>query len=402
MAKQFDDHNAHDYEGFSPATRALHIDRALEPGTGVAPAIMQSVTYFSEDGADFANKATEPLKDIFYARHGNPTASRAAMIVADMEGKETGIMFASGMAAITTTLLSLLRMGDHVVAQKSHYIGTTTLMNETLERYGVGVTLVEQDDPDAFEQAIQANTRVFMLETPVNPTMKLTDLKAVSAIAAKSGITTVCDNTFATPFNQRPGDLGVDIIVHSATKYMGGHHDLLGGVAVGSKKHIDAVWDMGMTLGGVCAPFNAWLVLRGLRTMKMRVDQSNRNGLAIAQMLEQNEKIEHVYYPGLESHPQYALARQQMKGYGGLLTFELKGGFDAGQRFIKALKIPFYAASLGGVDSLVIQPAALWLGRLSPELVSKQGVSPGLIRFSAGIEETEDLLKDIRQALEVA
>ncbi|MBB3009839.1 trans-sulfuration enzyme family protein [Cupriavidus alkaliphilus] len=402
MAKQFTDSNHHTYEGFAPATRALHIDRALEPGSGVAPAIMQSVTYFSEDGADFAVKATEPLNDLFYARHGNPTASRAALIVADMEGKEAGIMFASGMAAITTTLLSLLSKGDHVVAQKSHYIGTTTLMNETFGRYGIHVTLVDQDDTEAFARAIQPSTKVFMLETPVNPTMKVTDLRGVSDIARKHGITTVCDNTFATPFNQRPGDFGVDIVVHSATKYMGGHHDLLGGVAVGSKRHMDCVWDMGMTLGGVITPFNAWLVLRGLRTMKMRVDQSNKNGLAIAQFLEGHEKVSRVYYPGLESHEQHALAREQMNGYGGLLTFDLKGGFEAGQRFIKALKIPFYAASLGGIDSLVIQPAALWLGRLSPDLVGKQGVDPGLIRFSAGIEETDDLLKDIGQALEFA
>ncbi|KWA33762.1 hypothetical protein WL27_03465 [Burkholderia multivorans] len=322
------------------------------------------------------------------------------MIIADMEGKEAGMMFSSGMAAITTTLLSLLKKGDHIVAQKSHYIGTTTLTNETFERYGVEVSLVDQTDAKAFETAIRPNTKVFMLETPVNPTMRLTDLKAVADIAKRHNVTTVVDNTFATPFNQRPGDLGVDIIIHSATKYMGGHHDVLAGVVVGSKKHLDIVWDMSMTLGGVIAPFAAWLVLRGLRTMKLRVDQANRNGLAIAQALENHEKVGNVYYPGLKSHPQYELARQQMRGYGGLLTFELKGGYEAGQRFIDALKIPFYAASLGGVDSLVIQPSALWAGRLSPELVSKQGVDPGLIRFSAGIEETEDLLADIRQALE--
>lgn len=392
----------HDFEGFSPATRALHLDRVLEPGTSVAPAIMQGVTYYSHDGDDFAINATEPLNDKFYGRHGNQTSSRAAMIVADLEGKEVGMMFSSGMAAITTTLMSLLRKGDHVVAQKSHYIGTTGLTNDTFPRYGIDVTLVEQTDAKAFADAIRPNTKVIMLETPVNPTMKITDLKAVCDAARELGITTVCDNTFATPINQRPGDFGVDIIVHSATKYMGGHHDLLGGVAVGSKVLMGKVWDMSMTLGGVAAPMNAWLVLRGLRTLKMRVEQHNRNGLAIAQFLETHEKIGKVFYPGLESHPQHELATKQMSGFGGLLTFELKGGFEAGQRFIKALKIPLYAASLGGVDSLVIQPAALWLGRLSPELVEKQGVNPGLIRFSAGIEDTADLLSDIAQALEYA
>ncbi|WP_224101183.1 MULTISPECIES: trans-sulfuration enzyme family protein [Paraburkholderia] len=400
MARQLTEKSAHDYDGFSPATRALHIDKHLEPGTGVAPAIMQSVTYVSEDGPDFALKATEPHNDVFYARHGNQTASRAAMIVADMEGKEAGMMFASGMAAISTTLFAFLKKGDHIVAQKSHYIGTTTLTNETFAQYGIDVTLVDQTDANAFEKAIRPNTKVFMLETPVNPTMHVTDLKAVSDVAKKHRIITVVDNTFATPFNQRPGDLGVDIIAHSATKYMGGHHDLLAGVVVGSKQHLDVIWDMNMTFGGVIAPFTSWLVLRGLRTMKLRVEQTNRNGLAIAKFLEGNAKVGNVYYPGLESHPQYSLARQQMKGFGGLLTFELKGGYEAGQRFIKALRIPFYAASLGGIDSLVIQPSALWAGRLSEELVAKQGVDPGLIRFSAGIEETEDLLSDIAQALE--
>jgi methionine-gamma-lyase len=230
--------------------------------------------------------------------------------------------------------------------------------------------------------------------------MRITDLKAVAAIAQRHGITTVIDNTFASPLNQRPGDFGIDIVIHSATKYIGGHHDLLAGVVVGSKAHLDLIWDASMTYGGVIAPFTAWLVLRGLRTLKMRVDQANRNGLAIAQLLDTHPKVLAVYYPGLASHPQHALACEQMKGFGGLLTFDLDGGYEAGQRFIKALRIPFYAASLGGVDSLVIQPAALWAGRLSEELLRKQGVGPGLIRFAAGIEDTDDLLRDITQALD--
>jgi methionine-gamma-lyase len=372
----------------------------MDPGTGVAPAIQQSVTHYAESGEDFAHKASEPLNDQFYARHGNPTASRIARIVADLEGAETAMLTASGMGAIATTVLALVAQGDHVVAQTNHYIGTTNLLTQVLPKFGVAVTQVDQRDAEAFRAAITDRTRVVMVETPVNPTMQITDLAAVAAIAREHGATTLCDNTVATPLLQRPLDHGIDIVLHSATKYIGGHHDLLAGLVAGPKALIDRIWDMSMTLGPIPAPLNAWLALRGVRTLKLRMEQHSRNGMAIAEFLARHPKIERVNYPGLASHPQHTLACRQMTAFGGLLSFEVEGGYDGGRRFIGALQLPFNAGSLGGVDSLVIQPAAMWGGRLPEEQVLAQGVGPGLIRMAAGIEETDDLLEDLRQALD--
>jgi methionine-gamma-lyase len=388
------------FDRFGPGTRALHLDRAMDPGTGVAPAIQQSVTHFAESRDDFARKASEPLNDQFYARHGNPTSSRIARIVADLEGAETAIMTASGMSAIASTVLALVGSGDHVVAQTSHYIGTTNLLTQVLPKFAVSVTQVDQREPDAFRAAMRPNTRVVMVETPVNPTMHVTDLAAVASVAKAAGALTLCDNTVATPLLQQPIAHGVDIVLHSATKYIGGHHDLLAGVVAGPKALVDRVWDMSMTLGPIAAPFNAWLALRGVRTLKLRMEQHSRNGLAVARFLAAHPKIEEVHYPGLESHPQHDLARRQMAAFGGLISYEVAGGFEGGRRFISALQLPFNAGSLGGVDSLVIQPAAMWGGRLPEEEVRKQGVGPGLIRMAVGIEETDDLLSDLSQALD--
>lgn len=384
----------------TPASIALHVDRDLENHHGIAPPITQSVTYFSDDNADFAFRAKEPLHDTFYARHGNPTSSRIAKIIAHLEGGETAMMFASGMGAITTAVLAHLSAGDHVVAQTNHYIGTTNLMRQVLPRFGVAVTQVDQRSLEAFEQAIRPNTKLIMVETPVNPTMQLTDLASIANLATERGITSMCDNTVATPLNQKPLDLGIDVVAHSVTKYIGGHHDLLAGCIVGSKDTLDRVWDMSMTVGALSAPMNSWLALRGIRTLAMRVRQHNENALAVAQMLAGHPAIEVVHYPGLQSHPQHELAQRQMSGYGGLLSFVLKGGYDAGVKFLKATQLVQNAGSLGGVDTLAIQPAAMWGGRLPDEVIKEQGVRPGMIRFATGIEDTSDLVSDVERALE--
>ena len=386
----------------SLATTALHGDRHLAEGDGIAPPIMQSVTHAAADAEAFAHKATAPLYDQFYARHGNRTASRIAEVIAQLEGAEQGMMFASGMAAISTAILAHVRAGDHVVAQTNHYIGTTHLMGKLLPRFGVEVTQVDQREPKAFAQAARPNTKVIMTETPVNPTMHVTDLRAVVDVAKTVGATTVCDNTFATPFNQQPLAFGVDIVCHSATKYIGGHHDLLAGCVVGSKAAIERVWDTSMTLGGQAAPLNAWLALRGVRTLSLRMAQHNRNALAVAKHLESHPKVTAVHYPGLVSHPQHGLARDQMTGFGGLLTFVLKDGYQAGVRFLQATRLVQNAGSLGGVDSLAIQPAAMWGGRLSTDVIASQGIEPGMLRLACGIEATEDLLKDVGRGLDAA
>ncbi len=389
-------------EKHSLTTTALHADRSLETASGIAPPIMQSVTHRADGAEDFARRATDPLYDEFYARHGNPTSSRIAKVVADLEGAEAGIMFASGMAAISTAVLAHVRAGDHVVAQVSHYISTTHLMTKFLPRFGVEVTQVDQRSVDAFAAALRPNTRVVMTETPVNPTMQLTDLAGVAQLTEGRDVVTICDNTFASPFNQRPIELGVDVVCHSATKYIGGHHDLLAGCVVGARATVERVWDTSMTLGNQPAPFNAWLALRGVRTLSLRIGQHNANATAVANYLATHPKVEEVHYPGLATHPQHDLARRQMTGFGGLLTFVLKGGYEAGVRFLRGTELIQNAGSLGGVDSLAIQPAAMWGGRLPPEVIAEQGLAPGMIRLATGLEQTDELLADVDRGLAAA
>lgn len=381
-------------------TKLLYSDIELSDDWSVSPPIHQSVNAVAADAEEFADISSVPLGDKFYARHGNPTTSRLAKVISNLEGGESGIIFSSGMGAITTTLLSFLKAGDHVVAQTNHYMGTTEMVSHVLPKYGIETTKVDQRDAHAFERAIKPNTRLILMETPVNPSMHITDLNFVSELAKSKSILTFCDNTFATPINQKPLEYGVDIVMHSATKYIGGHHDLLAGSITASQTIVEQIWDMNMNVGAIPAPFNSWLALRGIRTLELRVLQQNRNAQAIAELLEENSKVNQVYYPGLKSHPQHGLAQKQMSGFGGLLTFDLKGGYDAGVKFIKSLNLARNAGSLGGVYSVLIQPASMFAGRLTKELLEEQGITSGLIRFAAGIENTTDILNDIEQALE--
>ncbi len=383
------------------STTSLHADHELERNQGIAPPLFQSVTYFAENEKEFSEMASEPLHDGFYGRYGNRNASRIARVIADLEHAEDGLMFASGMGAISNTVLSFVRAGDHIVAQKNHYIGTTKLLEEILPDFGVEVSLVEQDHPNNFARAMQDNTRLVLLESPVNPLLTLTDLEAVASLARSRGILTICDNTFATPILQQPIDLGIDLVIHSVTKYIGGHHDLIAGCVVGARELLKKIWSMNLVLGSVSAPFHSWLALRGIRTLDLRVRQHCRSALAIAGFLEKAPGVGKVYYPGLPSHPQRALVDKQMDGQGGgLLSFDLKGGYDAGVHFLKHLQIFQNAASLGGVDSLAIQPAVMWGGRLPQEVIEEQGLTPGLIRLAIGLEDTADLIRDLSQSLE--
>ncbi len=384
----------------SAATILLNADRGMSDEFSMSPPLHQSSIGIAKDADDFYDLAASPMNDRFYARYGNETSSRLAKIIADLEGGEAGMMFSSGVGAISTALMALTRSGDHIVAQNSHYMGTTELVTNVLARFGVEFTTVDQTSVAAFEAAIRPNTVMILLETPVNPTMHITDLAAVCDLAKTHGITTFCDNTFATPINQRPMDFGVDIVMHSATKYIGGHHDLLAGNLTSSRAMIETIWDMSLNMGPICAPFNAWLALRGIRTMELRVERQNANAMGVAEFLEGHPAVAKVYFPGLKSHPQHELAAKQMSGFGGLLTFDLKGGYDAGTAFIENLEFVQNAGSLGGVFSVVIQPAVMFGGRLSPEQLKQQGIAPGLIRLACGIENTADLIADIDQALE--
>lgn len=380
-------------------TLLQHGDALPGDDSSVAPPIYPSATFAAGDAADFADMATRPRHPRYYTRYGNPTLERTARLVASLEGAEAGLLTASGMGAVSVALIGLLRAGDHVVAQTNHYMGTTRLLTELLPRYGVRATLVDQTRPEAFEQAIEPTTRLLMIETPVNPTLTLTDVEAVAALAKVRGILTVADNTFASPINQRPIALGVDLVVHSATKYLGGHHDLTAGAIVGSAQAIERIWETSIVLGSVLAPHDAWLLLRGMRTLSVRVERANASAARIAAFLDAHPAVVRVNYPGLASHPQHALALRQMRGFGGVMSFQVAGGYRDAQRVMSRLALFTQAVSLGGVESLAAHAAAMWEGTLSDEAMREAGIEPGLVRLSVGLEDADDLIADLEQAL---
>jgi cystathionine beta-lyase/cystathionine gamma-synthase len=296
--------------------------------------------------------------------------------------------------------MSLLQKGDHVVTQHNLYAGTTRLFRDLVPRWGIERTFVDQTKPEEFAAAIRPNTKLIYVESPSNPLLHLTDLKAVAELAKGRRVTTMIDNTFATPVNQQPLKLGIDVVVHSATKYLGGHHDLMAGVVVASESFINQVWDFSLVSGAVLSPFDAWLLQRGMKTLGLRVERQSRNALALAQFLERHPKVARVNYPGLESHPQHALARRQMSGFTGMMSVELKGDFGAVEGFIKSLKLAECAVSLGGLATLVVPVAAMWSHQHTPEQRRAAGIGDGLVRISVGAEDERDLLADFAQALE--
>jgi methionine-gamma-lyase len=304
------------------------------------------------------------------------------------------------MGAIFAAMGCLLEAGDHVVAQRNHYAGATTLLKEFLPRWGIEITYVDQTNNDEFAAAVRPNTKLIYVETPVNPLMQITDLRFIVQLAKAHGVTTVCDNTFATPINQRPLELGVDAVIHSATKYVGGHHDVTAGALVGSKEFVERLWRFALVAGATLSPFDGWLLLRGLRTLGLRVERHNQNGMALAQCLERHPKVDRVYYPGLPSHPQRELAESQMSGFTGMLSVELRGGYAAADKLISSLKLATRAASLGGFETLVVHPASMWSLQLSPELRASTGINEGLVRISVGLEDEVDMLRDFEQAMD--
>ena len=381
------------------ATTLIHGDAGLDADSSIAPPIHASVTYRGTSAEHFREMATVPRHSRFYTRYGGPTHARVEAILAQLEGGESALLLASGMAAISTTVLAHVKAGDHVVAQRSHYMGTTQLVTRVLAQFGVAATVVEQSDPRAFEAALTPQTRLIVVESPSNPLLALTDLAGVAAFARARGITTLADNTFATPINTRPLALGIDLVVHSATKFLGGHHDLLAGVVVGSRATLERIWELAIVLGGNLGAFEAWLLLRGLRTLALRVERQNASALAVAQFLERHPAVARVHYPGLESHPQHVLARAQMRGFGGVLSVVLRGGMSAALACMQRLKLFTQAVSLGGIESLAMHAATVWSGTLSEEQTEAAGVDAGLIRLSVGLEDVSDLIADLDQAL---
>jgi cystathionine beta-lyase/cystathionine gamma-synthase len=377
----------------------VHGDDGIEETLDVAPPIHQTSTFVSETAEDFARQATDPRPDYYYTRAGNPTHRRVEAIMAKLEAAEASLVTASGMGAITCSILAQVAAGDHVVAQKNHYMAASKFITDVLPRFGVQSTLVDQTDPDAFAAAIRPETTVIFVETPSNPTGQITDLRAIAKLAAPRGITTICDNTFASPINQQPIALGIDLVVHSATKYLGGHHDLIAGAIVGSRERLDKIWSFTNMFGPTLGPIDAWLLLRGLRTLPLRVRHHNEAGCAVARHLEDHSKIEAVHYPGLPSHPDHAVAARQMTGFGATFSFQVKGGYADTQRFMANLEMVKQAVSLGGFETLAVHAAAMWGGSLTDDQVREAGVEPNMVRISIGLEAAEDVIADLDQAL---
>jgi cystathionine beta-lyase/cystathionine gamma-synthase len=380
-------------------TLLIHVDRELNATSCVAPPIYQTSTFRGQSAEDFAERSVRPRHSEYYTRCGNPTLAQVESVLAAVEGAESALVTASGMGAITVAALSFLGHGAHVVAQTNHYASTHDLLQSFLPRFGIQVTRVDQTSPAEFEKAMQPNTKLLLLESPSNPTLKLTDLRAVGRIARDHGALTLIDNSFATPVNQRPLELGIDLVVHSATKYFGGHSDLIAGVVMGGKTLIEKIWNNHVIVGAVLGPFDAWLLLRGLRTLSLRVRQQNENALGLAQFLAQHPAVKAVHYPGLPSHPQHVLARQQMTGFGGMLSFDLKGGHSAAKQLLNNLRIPSLASSLGGVETLVVHAATNFAHEMTAEHAESIGITPGLVRVSVGVEAKSDLVADFEQAL---
>lgn len=335
-----------------------------------------------------------------YPRYFNtPNQEGLSKKIAALEHAEAALIFGSGMAAISTSLMAFLRAGDHIVLQQTLYGGTYNLVTQEFDKFGISYSFTQGWKPEDFEAKLQDNTKVIYLETPSNPLLTITDLKAVSKLSKEKGIVSIIDNTFASPVNQNPIDFGIDIVVHSATKYMGGHSDICAGAVASSKQHMEVIFQLAKNFGGSLSDYTVWLLERSIKTMGLRVKAQNANAQRMAEYLHKHEDIAKVFYPGLPSHPEHELAKSQMKGFGGMLSFELKEVYDARQ-FRKALKLIKASMSLAGVESTLISPAETSHSLMSAEVRAEQGINDGLIRFSVGIEETDDLIADIEQALD--
>jgi cystathionine beta-lyase/cystathionine gamma-synthase len=382
-----------------PETEAVRAGTDLEKKNGpLATPIYQTSTF---EVTDNQQQVRAIPSDMFYTRYGNPTLTVAEKAIAELEGADASLLFASGMGAISTALLALLKNGDHVVAQRDIYGGATKFLSQWLPKLGIETTFVDTTDYDQHARAIRPNTKLLYLESPTNPTLRIVDLAKASAFARQHNLISFIDSTFATPINQRPVDFGIDLVMHSGTKYFAGHSDLICGIVAGRQDLIEKIHGTRTTLGGTMDPHAAWLLLRGIKTLAVRVQRQNDNALRIARFLAKHAKVRSVNYPFFEGHPQRALAIEQMHGGGGVLSFEVDGTGEDAQRLSEALRLFTLAPSLGGVDSLVTIPVITSHGMISAEQREKMGVTDQLIRISVGIENADDLIADLEQALTV-
>jgi cystathionine gamma-synthase len=380
-----------------PETAAVHGGADLEKKNGpVGTPIFQTSTFEVTDNDEQERVTTT---DRYYTRWGNPTNTVAEQAVAELEGVDVARTFASGMGAITTTILALLKAGDHIVAQRDIYGGVTKFFTQWLPKLGIETTLVDTNDYEQHARAIRPSTRMLYLESPTNPTLQVVDLKKAAALARQHRLISMIDSTFATPINQRPAEYGIDLVMHSGTKYLSGHADLTCGVVAGRNDLMLEIDETRKTLGNVMDPHAAWMLIRGLKTLAVRVARQNENALRVAEFLEQHENVRRVHYPFLTSHPQHAIAREQMSGGSGMVTFEVEGTGEDARRVSEAMRLFTLATSLGGVESLVSIPVITSHAMISAAQRAEMGVTEQMVRLSVGIENVDDLIADLEHAL---
>lgn len=381
-------------------TIAVHAGEDLTQNHGAVSVPVYNASVFAFPDADEGEAIHNYRKPgYFYGRLGNPTQTALEKAVAELEGGDDAYALASGMAAVSAAILSNVNSGDHIVAPDSMYSTTTLFLRDLQDKFGIETAFVDATNSENYLDAIKENTKLFWLETPSNPLLKITDIEAVAEIAKSKNIITAIDNTFATPYNQRPLKFGIDLIIHSATKYLGGHSDLTAGVIVGNGEFVDRARNtIGKLYGGNIAPQVAWLVLRGIRTLALRMERHNQNAYAIANMLAANPKVKAVFHPALINHPNHEVAKKQMSGFGGMIAFDV-GSVEAGKTVVNNVEVCTLATSLGGVETIIQHSASMTHATLPREERLKAGITDGLIRLSVGIENERDLINDLENAL---
>lgn len=382
------------------STQAVHAGEHPDDLTGaVTPPIYQTSTFAFKSAEHGARLFEGREKGYIYSRLANPTTRVLEEKLAFLEGGDDAVATASGMAAVSTVVSALLRSGDHVLSGRVIYSATFTIFDQLAPRNGVAVSFFDTNHLDELRAEIRPNTKMIYLETPGNPTLNIVDIRAVAQMAREVGAALVVDNTFATYYNQRPLELGADLVIHSATKYIGGHSDVIAGAVIGSRSYVENIRNTLKITGAILGPFDAWLLLRGLKTLPLRVARQNETAQRVAEFLQGQPEVAQVFYPGLPDHPGHDVARRQMSGYGGVLAFELKGGVEGGRRMMDSVELCTLAVSLGGVETLIEHPASMTHAKVPRAERERAGITDGLVRLAVGIEDADDIIADLKQAL---
>ena len=386
--------------GRSLSTRAIHAGESRRKyADSLTTPIIQTSTFTFKNSKHIEAYTRKGIEHFEYGRYGNPTAQIAERRLADLEGAEDCVVFSSGMSAITTTILSIVRSGDHIVITDDSYKKTLEFCKSYLKQFGIECTIVPFGNYKVLEKAIKKNTRFIFSESPTNPYLNIFDLVKIKKIAKKHNILTLIDSTFSTPLNQRPIEFGMDLVLQSATKYLAGHNDILAGAVLGSEELVEKIRNLHKSMGGLIDPHCCYLLLRGLKTFPLRVQKQNETALKVAEYLENHRRVKRVYYPFLESHPHYEIAKQQMTGGGGVVTFQIKGNLNNAKRFLDALKLCYIGPSLGGVETLITHPALVTYYDCTRKQRYELGITDTLFRLAVGIEDVQDIIDDLERGL---